>query len=329
MNYHLNRLLLLSMIVLAQLSFAQVEVDRGKKRDNNFGRFTANTTYFVLPDTYSVQEYQTVLEQAWDITPFQIISFQEYVNGAYPDGVNLAKFGGYTVKHFRREREFKSNPNSAMVNKQKGVGEVFLHFNISLPKKDAKDASERHILAGVWMFPQSYYALSLLALDEPSVIAEKMYTNSAFHNFSPALLKNYLQRVNALIKSKTEIDIKDDIDAPALAKLKTKTLYIPEFSTIYIDPYRGQEKVDKEEAEDALKGYDYDYKFITDNELNQKILNGEDIYYLRYVRFNSTKIMEVVNAASGDVIYKEDYTGLKYNLKKKHYRKLSKAVKKA
>ena len=90
----MNKLfLILSLFLVSQFSFAQSFVGyregnvidfnksyissksmKGKKlKDKNMDRLKKTTTIFVLPGTYSVEEYEKVISKAWTLTPYRII----------------------------------------------------------------------------------------------------------------------------------------------------------------------------------------------------------------------------------------------------------------
>ena len=77
-----------------------------------------------------------------------------------------------------------------------------------------------------------------------------------------------------------------------------------------------------------FKYYDYKYQIISSEELNKKIMNNEPIYYLMYVRLNSDRFLSVVNAQTGEVVYRA-YHSLGYVLRSSIIKKLNKAIKKA
>ncbi|MBP2834289.1 hypothetical protein J8281_19065, partial [Aquimarina sp. U1-2] len=77
--------------------------------------------------------------------------------------------------------------------------------------------------------------------------------------------------------------------------------------------------------EKQFKDYDFQYKVVSNNELNTKILNKENIYYLMYTRFNQIKILSIINSLSGDVIYMTQENS--HNVKPKDLKQISKLIK--
>ena len=63
--------------------------------------------------------------------------------------------------------------------------------------------------------------------------------------------------------------------------------------------------------------------------MNNKILNNEELYYLRYVRMNAERFLQVVNSKTGEIIYRNYITGMSYNIKSKDIKELNDKIKKA
>lgn len=122
---------------------------------------------------------------------------------------------------------------------------------------------------------------------------------------------------------------KDDF-LPELKKLTNNKLYIPSYMTIKYNGWTGKDSEgDDENIQKIFKKYDYKYEVISDEELNRKILNNEELYYLRYVRMNAERFLQVVNSKTGEIIYRNYITGLSYKIKSKHIKELNSKIKKA
>ncbi|HRV55265.1 MAG TPA: hypothetical protein P5264_06980, partial [Mangrovimonas sp.] len=82
---------------------------------------------------------------------------------------------------------------------------------------------------------------------------------------------------------------------------------------------------------EVLSSYDYNYKFIDNDKLDEKILSGEEFYYLKYVRVNSQKFVSIINGKTGEVVYRNYYAGtaFSYNLKSKNIKQLNGLIRKA
>lgn len=158
-----------------------------------------------------------------------------------------------------------------------------------------------------------------------------MFNDKVFHNYTPGMLNNYLQKLNQLISDEEVYWMYEENDyTNEILELQSNLLYIPTYFKIKTDAFTAGEN---ESAYDDVKSlydtYVYDYEFIDIENLDDKILNGEKIYYFRYVRLNAEKFIEIVNSQTGEVIYRNYISGLSYNIKPKHLKELNKTISKA
>lgn len=140
------------------------------------------------------------------------------------------------------------------------------------------------------------------------------------NNWSPGLLKNYLQQLTMALEADKKVKPWDAItNKEQLALLKDGTLYCPE-DNLYTMSMSGKSgKLTDNEAEELFSGYKAKYKVISDNDLSEKILNDkEQFYYLIYLN-NTTytigRILVVINSRTGEVIYRYAHVSLTFNLK--------------
>jgi hypothetical protein len=121
----------------------------------------------------------------------------------------------------------------------------------------------------------------------------------------------------------------DDFSRPEIKDLKDKVLYIPEVYKMEYNPWRMTDKLREEkEVKELLEDYKYKYEFISDTDLEQKILNNEEIFYLRYVSMNGNKYLQVVNGKTGDPVY-YSYGALTYNIKDNDFDEINDEINKA
>lgn len=133
-----------------------------------------------------------------------------------------------------------------------------------------------------------------------------------------------MQFKNKRIETEQEFLRKDE-----LGGMVNKTLYLPSYLQVRVDAFSGTENTDINKINSVFENYNYPYEFIDNEELSDKIMAGEDFYYLRYVRLNAVQIYAIVNSKTGNVIYEVGHSGLSYNIKSKHLKELNKAIKKA
>lgn len=122
----------------------------------------------------------------------------------------------------------------------------------------------------------------------------------------------------------------EDDYLPDLKKLATHKLYIPSYMNIKFNGWTGQDsEADDNNIDDIFKKYEYQYEIISDDDLNNRILDNQELYYLRYVRMNAERFLQVVNSKTGEIIYRNYITGLSYKIKSKHIKDLNGDIKKA
>jgi hypothetical protein len=162
-----------------------------------------------------------------------------------------------------------------------------------------------------------------------AVVHQKMYNEVCFTNTNLGMLKNYFQQISEALSKGEHCGLYDDFSKPELKNLKGNILYIPEVYKMEYKPMKWSEKLrEDKEVTALLKDYKYKFEFISDADLEKKILNNEAIYYLRYVSMNANKYLQVVNAKSGNPVYYY-YGAMTYNLKDDDFEEISNAIDKA
>jgi hypothetical protein len=108
-------------------------------------------------------------------------------------------------------------------------------------------------------------------------------------------------------------------------KLATQTLYIPDYFKLECQPLNS-DKINGPVK--LLSNYKYKYEFIELGNLDGKIQSGEEFYYLRYVRMNSEKFLQIVNSKTGNVVYREYISGMSLGLDNGDIKNINKAIEK-
>lgn len=124
-----------------------------------------------------------------------------------------------------------------------------------------------------------------------------------FYHWNPGMLKNYLQLLCAELKTGKKTDFHDDItDKTQIKELAAKTLYYPEDNLYKMGMLvKAGKTVD---TKDLFNDYKFNYKVISDNDLGEKILTGdEQFYYFLFIRDSGNKLLLVVNSQTGEIIY--------------------------
>ncbi len=148
-------------------------------------------------------------------------------------------------------------------------------------------------------------------------------------NWGPGILKNYLQSILTGFSNSETRDLYSQVIHPnktEFKKLKSDTLYVPDYILIKFGKYSGNENR-HHSAKSLFKSYDYPYKVIPLAELNTKILRNESFFYLGYVKSCADKFVSVINSKTGDFVY-STFTKLSYNIESSDLKKISKIIEK-
>lgn len=333
--------LLLILFFITSQTFSQVSVGpkhigkSGKFKKGVLKKFKNTETIFLLSTVYDTSEYEKILKDSWDVTPYKIVSLENFDIEKYlGDGYSIAQLSG-----FKRIKQMKNGGTSTSLF-------IYIDFvmydgdkiteklNKLSPKKRAKkkaDIIDDYSLkiARFYIYPKDDFIHTSLNLDMNKIVYS-LFTDDVFFNYKSGLLKNYFQKVNSLIKKEEIYWMYKDDYLPELKKLTKNKLFIPSYMAIKYNGWTGQDSEENEEGiQDVFKKYEYQYEVISDDDLSSKIMNNEEFYYLRYVRMNAERFLQVVNSKTGEIIYRNYITGFSYKIKSKHIKDLNSKIIKA
>ncbi|AWM14232.1 hypothetical protein NHF50_10300 [Flavobacterium sp. NRK F10] len=346
-----KKILVLLFIFVCSFSNAQVAVSnfsefKLKEFDPSlFDRVKNTTTIFVLSDYYTPEEYEKILKESWTFTPFEVVSIADFNFSNY----TLGKYSFALLKGASRRMD-KTRVAYFFID--------FFHLSEKYSKKKKRNIEVYECFARIELIPHatllsealmptgnyaqdkafnpvgtSYETLNFTFANKRMSEAEEyvsgmVYNENWFHNYSLGMLKNNFQKLNSLLEKKQFYGLSEEEYTDEVKKLKKATLYIPDYlkkeyktgksSKLHYDD------LTEKELEDLLSDYPYKAEFISEEELDKKILLGEEIYYLKggfWLGF-----VQVVNAKTGEVVYR-DRKVLSYNIRKKDFKKLAKAIK--
>lgn len=80
------------------------------------------------------------------------------------------------------------------------------------------------------------------------------------------------------------------------------------------------------DPEKIFKSYPYTYELIDAEDLSEKILSGEEFYYMVFVKSSTDKYLTIFNSVSGEIIYSK-YSPASYNVKDSDFKDLAKSMK--
>ncbi len=331
-------IILVAIFFISFTSFSQLRVGDfridlykfNKTKKKTIDRLENKTIKFVLPDFYSKAQYDSILKEAWSVTPYEIILLEDFKEEEVKKDDVLALF---TSRYFRRP----GGTNGVATYRHF----CFLDFIIidKIRKKFRKSQSkwESSKIGGIYFSLDIYNTIfdsefdkDKTPIEDSDVPSFLTLTNFDFKkrehyfpkieklehlsNFRLGYLKNFLQQMNKAIKQRVSIDIYDDIVEPELKNLKNKTLYIDE-----------NFKFNK-----IISEYSYDYKIVDYETIEEMIRdknNNSDFYYLVRNQIGYTQVLTIVNGKTGEMIYQnKSYTTS--DIREKDIKKLNSKIKK-
>ncbi len=340
-----TKILILLLISIQNIGFTQISVGPehiGKPKQfkkDRLQKFKETTTVFVFSDVYEKSEYEAILKDAWTVTPYEIVSKDAFDPLVYEKGnYSIANIEGYRVSMVTKSNKtinFLHSYFDFFMYDYPVIKKKVKRLNSNKPKKFKDKLSDiffehKFKIARFCLYPNKGF-IDIALSKSREEITNNIYTEDVFFNYKPGMLKNYFQKVSDLIdKEEVYWMYEKNEFTQELAELPQATLYIPEYIGMKTNAWTSA--IDKQEDNAIIKLYNnylYKYEFLDDEVLDKKILNKEAFYYLRYVRVNSQKFIEVINAKTGDVIYRNYVPGFSYNMKPKYLKELNKAIKKA
>lgn len=304
--------------------------------EKSYKTLKKTTTVFVLSDIYDIETYKEILKDSWKVTPFEIVNskdfiFEDYFNPNYSfvnlKGVsvsgsnfsrlyfflNLEIYDYGKIKNELNKLKQKEKINQAKINKiiSKSCSSTILFYLNENENFHNKIVGSNH-----------KYTSSML---------NEIYTSDVFKNYKPGLLKNHIQEVSNILGTRKTNWKKEEYQTKELNLLSKHKLYIPSYSSMKFDGLDLSPK-DKilysEYPNNLFDKYNYEIRVEKINYISEKIMNGDNFYYLRYTKLNTHGFIQIVNSLTGKVIYK-NHVKLNQKLKPKHLKAISDAIKKA
>ncbi|MFK5982185.1 MAG: hypothetical protein QM499_04650 [Flavobacteriaceae bacterium] len=334
------KLILLLFFITSQ-TFSQISVGPkhigkpGKFKKGVLERFKNTETIFLLSKIYDKAEYEKILKDSWDVTPYKIVDLETFdIENYLSDKYSIAQLAG-----FKRIKQMKNGGTSTSLHtyidfKIYDSDKIFEKLNKLSPKKRTKKKSDiiddySLNIARFYIYPKDEF-IQTAVYQDMNKIFYSFYMDDVFFNYKSGLLKNYFQKINNLIESEEVYWMYGNDYLPELKKLKKNKLYIPSYMTVTYSGWTGKDSEEGEEnIQDILKKYEYQYEVIPDEDLSTKIMNNEEFYYLRYVRMNAERFIQVVNSKTGEIVYRNYIAGFSYKIKSKHIKDLNSKIIKA
>ncbi|WP_299109081.1 hypothetical protein [uncultured Tenacibaculum sp.] len=329
----LTLLFLLSSFYLhAQIGFSSKPYSGRKKVDKEvYENFKKSTTIFILSDVYDNKTYDKILKKSWKVTPYEIVnlkdfSIENYLNGNY----SFIDLYGAKVK---TQNTFYLYFNTRLISYDNGkIKDRFkkLRSQNKLTEEKYKKtiSNNTNILAISYLSPKENFVNQIRGGERESIVKE-MYSQEVFQNYLPGFLQNYFQKLSNLLETREAYWLYSENKSEELAKLAEQKLYVPSYLNMKFNPLTAEDRIMYSEyTKDLFKKYKYEFQIEKADTISNRIMDGEEFYYLRYCRMNTDRFIQIVNSITGETIYKE-YAPLGYNLKPKHFKAISNAIKKA
>lgn len=359
---------LISSISFSQISVSSTHVGKAKKiKEEDFNRFKKSKTIFILSNVIDKSEYEKILKDSWTVTPYEIVNINDFSYSNYlTNGYSFVNLNSIN-KTISRTSSISTTTNG--ITPMMNASYLYLNLDLFMlknekilkkldkiknkkPEKKYQKTKEifednKINLSRVYLFLDSNSAIDIMLEDseiqkivakkptiysesETNIFSKILYSKDIFHNYKPGFLKNYFQKINTQLSRNEKYWLYGSDHTNEIKELKSKTLYIPQYLDLKFQPFRGSENSEGiERIKELLKNYQYKYEVINSNEISEKIMNNQSFYYLRYVRMNTDRFIQIVNSTNGEVIYREYIHGMSYNLKSKNFKKINKAISKA
>lgn len=321
---HMKKIILLLSTLCYGLSMqSQIQT---KFKKSTLQEFKGTETVFILSDLYAPEEYEEMLENAWTVTPFTVVAYDQFKMTDYLDGKHSFVFievekmttdkGGKYLYCYLDFVTYDVEAKKKEIAKLRGKSD----------RKTNIFSKNQNPILRIMLFPENKFLGKAIT---GGLSANTIYNDDVFYTYKPGFLRNFFQEASTILTEGKEYDMQKDYVKPEITKLQNATLYMPSYTTINYNPYLMDASTKGEEDKTELMSkYKYKYEYIDNDELSKKIMNKEDIYYLRFTRVNAWKLIQVVNAKTGNIVYNSFNAGLNYQLNDGHLKDVSKAVEK-
>ncbi len=336
----MKKLILISQLLYISFATAQLNVGKSKSPINLyvskhktavFDNLKQTKTVFVVPELLDAAQFKSIITNLWTFNEVLFVDqktyndhLEKYILPEYSiislinNGYEKQKTGGFMGPQTRTVADFI-------------VFKFMMLSDFQKIKKNKKgelkyDATN---IAEVFFTPNIRYRQdfsSKTRIGSTDKINEKYGEEPGFYNFDLGYIKNYFQELNSRLSNSENLVMEDGIEKKDKLKvLKNKTLFVP---TWILKKYNalvaswGKTRT----KEELFAKYNYPYEVIDNKSLNQKILKGEDFYYLMHTQFNQKKIISIIHSIDGEIIYlKED--NVSYNIKDSDLKTIAKLIK--
>ncbi len=336
-------------------TFAQVNIGKSKSpinlyvsahKQETFDKLKNIKTIFVVPNsTLDKEELKAAINEIWTLNEITFVEeeLNEEETEKYNPYNNLSeKYISPTNMVIRLIDNVysKSKTGGIMGPQMRKIGAyISFKFKVSIFEnikegKKGKLKFDDITIAEIFFTPNirlrqdvAYSAGGKMKIGSLDKINEKYGEEPGFYNYDIGYVKNYFQELNRRLKNSENLKIEEGIEKKdRLKALSNNVLYVPEWS---LKKYNAMAATfGKTRTAGELFGkYEHEYKLVANDELNSKIVKGDDFYYLMHTQFNQKRIISVIHSTTGEIIYLDEDGG--YNIKESDIKKLSKLIEKS
>lgn len=270
------------------------------------------TLHVQLGDTLSpyAKEVMAMFRKEWTGGPVRFLGTGEPPAALMTHGTY---FLSAVRSHFESSvmRETRDAFTGAQTVYTKGSTITRDYFYIALwtPKKDFRPKSDleekQEVIVRAELFLKSIIMGGQIEYSDLGISTTTFPKD--FLNGSLGRLRNTMQFINTEVQAGRELVWKKDLKpSPELKRLKKETLYFPDYWTGPGTAMEGMADIGGRNAKylaSLTEGYAHPVKIITLPELEERLKDQEDILNLSYVQSSVSKMLSVVNARIGDVLY--------------------------
>lgn len=301
------------IIILPAISFGQIAITSVSE----IAKIKTGTTFFAMKDPASPKAaaYVEAIKKNWTFSKVECIKYTDVEKNIVPNNSFVTISASMT------------NSNSTMRNTETHIYlELWTtngNYTYDPKKRKHFNQADKISLATIELFGD------FTAQNYPSSLYKMDYDASGhLENWSVGIVGNYIQQLTILL-NKGEIR---ETKAPFYNKdefkrVASETLFIPDYVMTKFSKNADDESK-KFETKEIFDGYNFTYKLLSLEELNDKILNNPTpFYYLLFIKTITEKFITVTNSKTGEIIYSE-YSGLPSNFKSSDLKELQKAIQK-
>ncbi|UZO80700.1 hypothetical protein NBT05_17375 [Aquimarina sp. ERC-38] len=334
----MKKIIIAVLLVCISSSYAQINIGKSKSLINLyvskhkqavFDKVRSSKTVFVVPKVVDAEKFESLISTIWNFNEAFFVDDE-----AYKENIEKYISPGYSTIQLVDNGYIKQKTGGFMGPEERNVAEyIVFKFMMTSNYENIKKGKNGKLkydflnVAEIFFTPNIRYRQDIsskVILGSMEKINEKYGEEPGFYNFNMGYIKNYFQELNNRLSNSKNLVIEDGIKKEdKIKELKYKTLYAPKW---ILKKYNALMSTwgKTRTADDIFGKYEYKYEVIDNEEVNNKILNGEDFYYLMHTQFNQKKIISIIHSLTGEIIYLKESGS--YNIKDSDIKEFAKII---